>query len=91
MFSCGGRGGGRRFGVCIDFYGTVSTTELCANTGARGLIMLGDSATAHFRIPNEWFNATEISWSVRDLSTGRHVVVLAKQRIRGVLVYSGHD
>ncbi len=28
--------------------------ELCAGTGQRGLIMLGDSATAHFHVPEQF-------------------------------------
>lgn len=32
----------------------------CANSGQRGIIAIGDSATAHFRIPPDWFNASAI-------------------------------
>jgi len=32
--------------------------ELCDNSGARGIIALGDSVTANFHIPGVWFDAT---------------------------------
>ncbi|OQV18633.1 Acyloxyacyl hydrolase [Hypsibius exemplaris] len=38
--------------------------ELCGNTGAKGVIALGDSVTANFHIPGSWFNATIVT---RDL------------------------
>ena len=34
---------------------------LCAESSAQGTIVLGDSVTAHFRIPPEWLTATEIT------------------------------
>ncbi|XP_038624193.1 acyloxyacyl hydrolase isoform X1 [Tachyglossus aculeatus] len=33
----------------------------CNNSGARGIILLGDSAGAHFHIPPEWLTATQMS------------------------------
>lgn len=33
---------------------------LCANTTSQGTIALGDSVTAHFRVPPEWLTATEL-------------------------------
>ena len=38
---------------------------LCEGTGQRGLIMLGDSATAHFHIPPQWVTAD--GWNLNGL------------------------
>jgi len=46
---------------CNGIYGANETGTFedmfCAGTGQRGLIMLGDSATAHFHIPPQWMTA----------------------------------
>ncbi|KAK3597581.1 hypothetical protein CHS0354_018177 [Potamilus streckersoni] len=34
---------------------------LCSNTEPRGIALLGDSIGAHFHLPREWFNSTELS------------------------------
>ncbi|XP_021349961.1 acyloxyacyl hydrolase-like isoform X2 [Mizuhopecten yessoensis] len=36
----------------------------CKDSQARGVVVLGDSISAHFHIPREWLNATEISAAV---------------------------
>lgn len=52
---------------CNGIYGTDPTTgktyeELyCAHSGAMGVASLGDSATAHFRIPPNWLTASQLS------------------------------
>jgi len=43
--------------------GTSWEELLCANSGQRGVIFLGDSATAHFRVPPQYINASEINKS----------------------------
>lgn len=55
---------------CNGIYGGNSTAasyeELyCANSQPRGLIMLGDSATAHFHIPPQWVTAQ--GWNLNGL------------------------
>lgn len=35
----------------------------CSNIETRGLIMLGDSATAHFHIPSQWVTAA--GWNLK--------------------------
>ena len=37
----------------------------CADSQARGLVMLGDSATAHFHIPPQWLTAN--GWNLNQL------------------------
>lgn len=39
--------------------GSTYEDEWCANTGAMGIALLGDSATAHFRIPAEYVTARD--------------------------------
>jgi lysophospholipase L1-like esterase len=39
----------------------------CSNSQQRGLIMLGDSATAHFHLPPQWLTAD--GWNVKGLKT----------------------
>jgi acyloxyacyl hydrolase len=52
---------------CNGIFGTDPATgktyeELyCEGTGAMGVAALGDSATAHFRLPPTYFNASELS------------------------------
>ncbi|XP_061196786.1 acyloxyacyl hydrolase-like [Saccostrea echinata] len=38
--------------------------ELCGTSQPRGVAVLGDSISAHFHLPREWFNATEMSLKV---------------------------
>lgn len=46
--------------------GTVSYEEMyCANSGQRGIVILGDSATAHFHIPPAWITAQ--GWTMDQL------------------------
>lgn len=40
--------------------------DFCAGSGQLGVIALGDSATAHFRLPVSWFNASLINKSSFD-------------------------
>lgn len=53
---------------CNGIYGTDKKTgktyeELfCSDTKNYGVVILGDSAAAHFHLPREWFSAVEISW-----------------------------
>lgn len=35
--------------------------ELCGASQPRGVAVLGDSISAHFHLPREWFNSTELS------------------------------
>ena len=35
--------------------------ELCGGTFPRGVAVLGDSVSAHFHLPENWFDATKIS------------------------------
>lgn len=35
--------------------------ELCGASQPRGVAVLGDSISAHFHLPREWFNSTEMS------------------------------
>ena len=35
--------------------------KFCKNSQQRGFLSLGDSITAHFHLPEEWFDATTIS------------------------------
>ena len=35
--------------------------ELCADSQARGVAVLGDSISAHFHLPPQWLDATQIS------------------------------
>nr|KAG5708000.1 hypothetical protein BaRGS_025138 [Batillaria attramentaria] len=52
---------------CNGIYGTDPETlvpyekELCEGTQPRGIAVLGDSISAHFHLPEEWFDATTIS------------------------------
>ncbi|KAK7113997.1 hypothetical protein V1264_000135 [Littorina saxatilis] len=52
---------------CNGIYGTDPKTkvayekELCAGTEPRGVAVLGDSISAHFHLPENWFDATQIS------------------------------
>ncbi|XP_077159500.1 acyloxyacyl hydrolase isoform X2 [Paroedura picta] len=38
--------------------------KFCNGTESKGIILLGDSAGAHFHIPPEWLTASQISWKV---------------------------
>ncbi|KAK3086693.1 hypothetical protein FSP39_022061 [Pinctada imbricata] len=55
---------------CNGIYGTdpvsgKSYEELfCSNTQPRGVAVLGDSISAHFHLPRQWFNASELSTAV---------------------------
>ena len=33
----------------------------CSSSDMRGVVVLGDSVSAHFHLPREWFNSSEIS------------------------------
>lgn len=46
-------------GVAAD--GQSYEDKFCANSSQRGIIIFGDSATAHFRIPPAWLTAQEIN------------------------------
>eukprot|EP00331_Platyophrya_macrostoma_P031901 CAMPEP_0176434518 /NCGR_PEP_ID=MMETSP0127-20121128/16730_1 /TAXON_ID=938130 /ORGANISM="Platyophrya macrostoma, Strain WH" /LENGTH=518 /DNA_ID=CAMNT_0017817281 /DNA_START=239 /DNA_END=1796 /DNA_ORIENTATION=- len=51
---------------CNGIYGVDATGEsyedlYCAGTNAMGVAALGDSATAHFRIPPDWVTAANLS------------------------------
>ena len=52
---------------CNGIYGINNSTtktyeeELCANTSPRGVAVLGDSISAHFHLPPQWLDATQIS------------------------------
>ena len=54
-------------GNCNGIYGTDATTgktweqTYCDGTGAMGVASLGDSATAHFRIPPDYMTASKLS------------------------------
>lgn len=54
---------------CNGIYGRNDTGSyedlFCAGTGSRGLIMLGDSATAHFHVPPQWLTAD--GWNLDQL------------------------
>jgi len=54
---------------CNGIYGGNSTGSyedlFCKGTQQRGLIMLGDSATAHFHIPPQWLTAN--GWNMNQL------------------------
>lgn len=45
----------------VDENGVPYEDKFCKNTGQRGLIVLGDSATAHFSIPPDWITPAAIS------------------------------
>jgi len=47
----------------VDTQGRSYEDLFCSNSGARGLIALGDSATAHFRIPPTWFTGATFNTS----------------------------
>ena len=47
--NCNGISGGNSSGLYEDMF--------CANSSPRGLVILGDSATAHFHIPPQWITA----------------------------------
>ncbi|XP_050396389.1 acyloxyacyl hydrolase isoform X2 [Patella vulgata] len=55
---------------CNGIYGSDPATtkpyeeEFCANSQARGIAVLGDSLSAHFHLPEEWFDATKLSEAV---------------------------
>lgn len=34
---------------------------MCSASGPRGMAVLGDSISAHFHLPREWFNSSELS------------------------------
>lgn len=55
--NCNGIFGGNATGSYEDLF--------CKNTQQRGLIMLGDSATAHFHIPPQWLTAN--GWNFNQL------------------------
>lgn len=55
--NCNGVVGGNETGSYED--------QFCANTQQRGLIMLGDSATAHFHVPPQWITAN--GWNLDQL------------------------
>lgn len=55
--NCNGISGGNSTGSYEDLF--------CANSQPRGLIMLGDSATAHFHIPPQWITAD--GWNMDQL------------------------
>ena len=40
--------------------------KLCKNSQPRGIISLGDSVTAHFHLPEEWFDGSS---TLRSIST----------------------
>ncbi|XP_059164454.1 acyloxyacyl hydrolase-like isoform X1 [Physella acuta] len=52
---------------CNGIFGVINNTgrtyedELCANSQPRGVAVLGDSVSAHFHLPPQWFDATQIS------------------------------
>lgn len=54
---------------CNGIYGGNVTgsyeTQFCANSSPRGLVILGDSATAHFHIPPQWITAD--GWNMDQL------------------------
>jgi len=43
-----------------------ATQLYCEGTDQRGFIGLGDSATAHFRLPPQYFNASELNKNTFD-------------------------
>lgn len=43
-----------------DSDGVSFEKKFCEGTGQRGVIVLGDSAAAHFHIPPEWMRAADI-------------------------------
>lgn len=54
---------------CNGIYGADSSgnayeDQLCLNSQQRGAVVLGDSISAHFHLPREWFNTTEMSYVV---------------------------
>ncbi|XP_052815063.1 acyloxyacyl hydrolase-like [Mya arenaria] len=55
---------------CNGVKGLDPTTQmpyekvLCEGSEPRGIAVLGDSISAHFHLPREWFNATELSTAV---------------------------
>ena len=44
-----------------DTAGNSYEDKMCLNSQQRGSVVLGDSVSAHFHIPREWFNTSEIS------------------------------
>jgi acyloxyacyl hydrolase len=56
---------------CNGIYGVDNTTgnnyetQLCSGTERRGLIHIGDSATAHFHLPPQWLS--KHGWGLRNL------------------------
>lgn len=44
-----------------DNVGKSYETMLCGGSDQRGIAVLGDSISAHFHLPREWFNSTELS------------------------------
>lgn len=54
---------------CNGIYGSNSTGSyedlFCANSQPRGIVILGDSATAHFHIPPQWVTAQ--NWNINQL------------------------
>ncbi|XP_056010482.1 acyloxyacyl hydrolase-like isoform X2 [Ostrea edulis] len=55
---------------CNGIYGINPTSgrgyedELCGTSQSRGVAVLGDSISAHFHLPREWLNTTEMSLKV---------------------------
>lgn len=46
-----------------DASGNAYEDTFCKNSSQRGSVVLGDSVSAHFHLPREWFNTTEMSFT----------------------------
>lgn len=62
---------------CNGIFGSDSTgrayeEKFCSGTGQLGVIGIGDSATAHFRVPPDWLDADRM-----DATTYQHAIPLA--------------
>jgi len=66
---------------CNGIYGTDSDgvsfeDKFCKDTGNLGVIAIGDSATAHFRVPPDWLNAATM-----DKTTYSQLIPLAENEL----------
>ena len=48
----------------MDENGNAYEDSLCKDSQQRGIAVLGDSISAHFHIPEQWLDATQISEEV---------------------------
>lgn len=46
----------------VDESGTTYEYSLCKKSDPRGMVVLGDSASAHFHIPKQFITPEEFEW-----------------------------